>query len=207
MKSLKFNYARNNHFQSIYRKYQPMKSVILSRVSSEDQVKGKSLDAQKRECEKYVQENNFELLKIFEFQESATSGERDELNKCLDFIQKQKQTIALVVHCVDRLQRGFKESTVLEKMIMNKNLEVHFIKESLVVREDNFLEVSLQWDMYILGAKMYVKSLKKHVRKGMKESREQGIVYKFPEGYIRQNGQVDTTSSSELISEAFSLFS
>ncbi len=183
-----------------------MKSIILSRVSSEDQIKGKSLDAQKRECGKYVKENRLELLKLFEFQESATIDERDELNKCLEFIHKQKETIALVVHCVDRLQRGFKESTILEKMIMNKNLEVHFIKESLVVREDNFLEVSLQWDMYILGAKIYVNSLKKHVRKGMKESRAQGIVYKFPEGYFRQNGQVDTTDSSELISEAFNLF-
>ena len=74
-----------------------------------------------------------------------------------DESRKSKSTIALVVDSVDRLQRGFKESQLLDDLIKKDNiLEIHFYKEGFVVHKDSTSSDIMRWDFSILGAKMYV---------------------------------------------------
>ncbi len=56
-------------------------------------------------------------------------------------------------------------------------------------------------------AKYYSDAISDNVRRANEKLRLQGVVSKFPEGYVRKYGEFNTTDSSELISEAFNIFS
>ena len=48
-------------------------------------------------------------------------------------IRKSKETIALVADTIDRVQRSFKESVVLEELRKEGKAEIHFMREGLVL--------------------------------------------------------------------------
>lgn len=48
-------------------------------------------------------------------------------------IRKSKETIALVADTIDRVQRSFKESVVLEELRKEGKVEIHFMREGLVL--------------------------------------------------------------------------
>lgn len=81
------------------------KAVILARVSSKEQEDGYSIDAQKYRLQEYCTRKGLETLRIFEFSESSTVGNRKKFMDAIDFAKKQKELIAVVSDKVDRLQR------------------------------------------------------------------------------------------------------
>jgi site-specific DNA recombinase len=58
--------------------------------------------------------------------------QRKEFEKILVIIRKSKETIALVADTIDRVQRSFKESVVLEELRKEGKVEIHFMREGLV---------------------------------------------------------------------------
>src|ERR1700690_3908362 len=96
-----------------------MKSIILSRVSTKEQAEeGQSISAQTRRLTEYVEKKQLEFWKVFEIAESSTKDSRKKFDEVLDVIIKAKfvEPIALVVETVDRLQRSFKESVILDDL-------------------------------------------------------------------------------------------
>ena len=87
-----------------------MKAVILARVSSREQENGMSIDAQLENLNKYIQRNGLSLLKTFQITESSTTGDRKKFVEMLSFVKAQREKIAIVADCIDRIQRSFKES-------------------------------------------------------------------------------------------------
>ena len=51
----------------------------------------------------------------------------------LEFVSKYKEKIAIVVNCVDRLQRSYKDTPILDEMRKEGKIEVHFLKEKLIL--------------------------------------------------------------------------
>ncbi len=102
------------------------KAIILSRVSSKDQEEGYSLEVQTDRLEKYCDRRNLRILQKFRIVESSTRGDRKEFMKIIDFIKKQRETIALVADKVDRIQRSQKETYVLDSMVKEGKLVLHF---------------------------------------------------------------------------------
>ena len=49
--------------------------------------------------------------------ESSTRGERKEFAAMLEFVKAQNETIAIVADAVDRFQRSFKESVLIDELI------------------------------------------------------------------------------------------
>lgn len=86
-------------------------AVMLARVSSRKQERGASLEAQERSIREYCTKNELKIIepypKAFIFTESSTRGGRKKFNEMINFIEKQKHKTAIVVHTLDRLQRGF----------------------------------------------------------------------------------------------------
>ena len=76
-------------------------AVMLARVSSRKQERGQA----------YCHRNDLTIVeptpKAFVFTESSTRGGRKKFNEMIDFIEHQKRKTAIVVHTLDRLQRGF----------------------------------------------------------------------------------------------------
>ncbi len=192
-----------------------MQAVILSRVSSEEQKQGFSPEAQLTNARRYQKALKMDLIKEFYFDESASyskpNSKRTKFWEVINYIKDQYkntgQRIALIADVVDRLQRGFRELNTLEDMINDGVVELHFVEDKLVVNLENIEDTGGNWESKILEAKNYIRKLRKNVKRGMRGAREEGVVFKLPEGYIRKNGEVTLSNNSDLISEAFDLFS
>ena len=146
------------------------KAVIFTRVSSKDQEEGHSLNAQLKRLQEYCKRYNFDIVEEFEVSESSTIGDRKKFHEMIKFVQSEsrrtKSTIALVVDSVDRLQRGFKESALIDELRKSKVIEIHFYKEGFCLNDSSSSSDIMRWDFGILGAKMYVAAISDNVKRG-----------------------------------------
>ena len=51
----------------------------------------------------------------------------------LDFAKSQNETIAIVADAVDRFQRSFKESVLIDELIRKEQMELHFYRENMII--------------------------------------------------------------------------
>ena len=178
-------------------------AVILARVSSEEQTDNFSTPAQIRRAKEYCQKKDLRVLEVFEFTESATKGKRKVFWEVMDFIESKKVPVALVVDCVDRLMRGYREIAYLEDKITSGKLEIHFIQDSLILDSRTFLENTGIWEMKILMARQYAVAIMKNTRRGNEEARHRGEAFRVPVGYIRKDNIVTLHPKSHIITELF----
>jgi site-specific DNA recombinase len=84
-----------------------MNGIIYCRVSSEEQVKGTSLESQELSCKEYARTNGINVVKIFtEEGESAKFVDRTKLLELLDYCKKNKGLVQiLIVWKLDRFSR------------------------------------------------------------------------------------------------------
>lgn len=168
------------------------KAVILARVSSKEQEDGKSLDAQLDICRKYAFREGLQILKEYEIVESSTKGARKKFSEMLSFALSQNEPIAILSHTVDRFQRRFDESVIVEPYIEAGKLELHFINSGLVVTRNNLHDNSLVWDVSVLGARAYINNIKINTRRGLNKKIADGeFPGKAPAGYknVRLNNK------------------
>jgi DNA invertase Pin-like site-specific DNA recombinase len=162
-----------------------MKAILLARVSSKEQEEGQSIPAQEHRLREYAERKGFTIDQVFKITESSTKDTRKEFEKILVQIRKSKETIALVADTVDRVQRGFKESIVLEELRKQGKVEIHFMREGLVLNIKSNSSDIIRWDMGVLLARNYVLQLSDNV----KRSKEQAVrcgewIGLAPIGYI-----------------------
>lgn len=146
-----------------------MKSVILARVSSREQESGFSPEAQVVRLKDYAASRDLEVIKVYNFVESATIDNRKNFDSILSFISTQPGTIAILVETIDRILRDFKDAVTLDELRKQGKIELHFYRENLVVhlvvhKESNSADI-LRWDMGIMFAKSYVLQLSDNVKR------------------------------------------
>ncbi len=164
-----------------------MKAIILARVSTKEQEEGHSIAAQRQRLVDYCARKGLQVIKIFELIESSTRGERKAFAAMLEFVQAQKELIAIVADAVDRFQRSFKESVIIDNLIRKKQVELHFYRENMVIGEGASSSDILRWDFAVLGAKSYVANLSDNVRRSLEYKRKKGEWGgKAPRGYLNQ---------------------
>lgn len=171
-----------------------MKAVILTRVSSKIQEDGKSLDAQKENLLRYCQRNNLEILETYAIVESSTHGHRKDFCAMLDFCKRQKETVAVLVDAVDRLQRSFKETPLLEELRTSGKIELHFIRENLRIAKDSRPNEIMIWNIHVMLAQSYVLQLSENVKRSFNYKKENGEWFgSAPLGYLNyKNSQNDS---------------
>ncbi len=175
-----------------------MKAVILARVSTKEQQEdGHSLGAQSRNLEQYADRKSLKIIKVFTIIESSTKGERPEFVRMIDFIKAQKEKVALIVDTVDRLQRGFKETPILNELLEKDVLELHFVKEGNVLSKDANSSQKLMWNMGVVMAQSYTDSLSDNVKRSRKYKTANGEwCGPAPLGYLNS---IDTTTGKKTI--------
>ena len=154
------------------------------------------------------------VLRVFELVESSTRGDRVEFMAMIAFVKKQRKRIAIVADAVDRVQRSFKESILLDDLRKTGLVEVHFLREGLVLNEKTPPEMLLMWDFSTLTAKSYVTALSHNVRRSMQFKLQNGEwIRRAPVGYLNRRDAVTGKSTvvvdpsrSPLIKEAFRLY-
>lgn len=148
-----------------------MKSIILARVSKDDQHTEPQLA---NAIEYRNRRNGLEKWLEFEFDESSTKDKRKKYDLVIDEIKKSKEPVALIVDTIDRLQRGFRESVILEEYRKSGQLEIHFIRENLVLNKDSNSADLLRWDMGVMFARSYVLQLSDNVKRKRRNQIENG---------------------------------
>ena len=161
-----------------------MKAVILTRVSSKEQEERLSLDAQSTRLIEYAKRKNLEVIKSFQIVESSTQGDRKKFKEVIDFCKKQKEPVALLADAVDRVQRSFKESVMLDDLVRKEKIELHFYRENMIIGKNSTAINVMQWDFAVMGAKSYVLQLSENVKRSLDFKANGGeIVGSAPVGY------------------------
>jgi site-specific DNA recombinase len=127
-----------------------MKAIIFARVSSRDQEDGQSIPAQVRRLTEYALKKNFKIENTFQVTESSTKETRKQFDQIISFIKKSKEAYALITDTVDRLQRSFRETPLLDELRRQGKIELHFLREGLIINQFSNSAQLLQWDVGVL---------------------------------------------------------
>lgn len=160
-------------------------AVILARVSSKEQEEGYSIDAQKHRLETYCNRRGLSVIKTFEITESSTNGDRRKFMALIKFVKSQREPIAIVADKVDRVQRSFKEYPLLDALIQQGKIELHFNTENYVIHKDSVSQERLMWSMGVIMAQSYIDSMRDNVKRSFDQKIRMGEwIAKAPLGYL-----------------------
>jgi len=168
-----------------------MKAVILTRVSTKEQEDGHSLSAQKERLVNYCKRKEMNVVKIFEIIESSTIGGRKKFYEMIEFIKKQNGKIALIADAIDRVQRAFTDSIPLEKLRTQGKIEIHFLREGIILNETSKGTDIIRWDYSVIGAKTYVLNISDNVKRSTEYKLRNGEwIGAAPLGYLNAEDHI-----------------
>ena len=163
----------------------PKKAIILARVSTKEQEEGYSIAAQKHRLQQYCERKRLDVIQTFEVVESSTQGDRKDFMSMIEFIRKQRECVALVADKVDRVQRSFKEYPLLDALIQEGKLELHFNTENYIIHRESVSQERLMWSIGVVMAQSYVDSLRDNVKRSIDQKLRVGeCIGTAPIGYI-----------------------
>ena len=176
-----------------------MKAIILARVSNEEQLEGQSIPAQLARAQDYCHKRELKIKSEYCFDESSTKDQRKKFEQIINEIKQAKEPMALVVETVDRLQRSFKESVLLDELRKAGKLHIHFIRENLVIHKDSNSSEIQRWDLAVFVAKSYVLQLSDNVKRSNEYKRKNGEwAGKAPIGYLNS---VDDKNNKTVVAD------
>lgn len=193
-----------------------MKAIRLHRVSNPSQAESThhSIFAQQNRTGEYVSKNDFEQFKVYNIEgESAYSGERKQFQPIVEDVKNSKECIAIVVDCVDRFQRGFREAVIFDDLRKEGKCELHFIQDELVISKDSPPRKIISWDDKVLDAKKYSSKISENVQRGLEGKRDRGQKAGLPKfGYmknendLRNKVHIPDPTRFELVKKIFTFY-
>ena len=150
------------------------KACLFCRISSKEQEMGQSIDAQLQNLRSYCKRLEFSIIKEYAITESSTRGDRKKFTEMLSFVKQQKTKVIIVADCVDRIQRSFRESIELSDLVHANKIELHFVRENLIISSESNTSDNMRWDFGVLAAKSYVSNLSDNVKRSLKYNLEHG---------------------------------
>lgn len=187
-----------------------VKGVLYARVSSKEQEQeGFSVDAQLRLLKAYAAEKGVEVARVFTEAETAKASGRTAFGEMLRFLSSHPGHVVLVEK-VDRLYRNFADYVKVDDL----KVEVHFVKDGMVVGESSRSQDKFMHGIRVLMAKNYVDNLSEEIRKGLNEKAAQGIYPTHaPLGYLnvqeagtKRKTIVPDPARAHLVKEMFELY-
>ena len=138
--------------------------VLYTRVSSKEQEKeGFSIPAQQKLLRTYAVDNQFFIAKEFQDIETAKQSGRVSFTDMLNFFTANPSIKTLLVEKTDRLYRNLKDWVTIDEL----ELEVHFVKENVVLSDNSRSGEKFMHGIRVLMAKNYIDNLSEETRKGM----------------------------------------
>lgn len=188
-----------------------MKAIILARVSSKEQEDNNSIPAQTRRLNEYAVRLDLHIIENYQLVESSTKANRTKFTEIIATIRKSKEPIALVTDTIDRLQRDFKESVMLDELRKAGKIELHFVREGLIINQLSNSADILRWDMGVMFAKSYVTQLSDNVKRSQEEKLRNGEwLSSAPFGYknVRRDGKawIEPDANADIVRAMFKLY-
>ncbi len=176
------------------------KAIALVRVSSEDQKLGYSLEAQSFRTSEYCMRHGLELVKTFEIVESSTVGDRKDFHAAIDFARRQKERYAIITDKVDRLQRRLADTPLLEKLIAEGRIELHFHVENVQIHKNSTSQERLMWNLHVILAQSYVDALRDNVNRSIQQKLRKGEwISLAPLGYMHLKGHENERGTGKIM--------
>jgi site-specific DNA recombinase len=183
--------------------------VVYTRVSSKEQaMKNLSLDSQMDVIMDEVRRNNIPVLAMFggTFESAKTDG-RNEFNRMLEFVKKNKKKVThIYVYTLDRFSRTGGAAIKLVNDIREKyGVEVYAVTQPIDTSNDTG---KLNQNMQLLFSHYENSMRRQKSMEGTKTKSERGLwCYKPPIGYDRVvvNGikEIKINKTGELLRKAF----
>src|SRR6266511_586302 len=154
-------------------------AVVYARVSSKEQeMEGFSIPAQLKLLRGYAAAHRLTVLEEFVDVETAKRTGRPGFTAMVEFFKKHGNAKSsehmrriLLVEKTDRLYRNLKDWVTLDDL----DLEIHFVKENVVLAHDSRSSEKFMHGIKVLMAKNYIDNLSEEASKGMLEKAEQGF--------------------------------
>ena len=165
-------------------------AVVYARVSSKEQEKeGFSIPAQLKLLRDYALAKGIQVIEEYADVETAKQAGRSSFSKMVGYLQQHPEARIILVEKTDRLYRNLKDWVTLDEL----DLEIHFVKENVVLSSDSRSSEKFMHGIKVLMAKNYIDNLSEETRKGMIEKAEQGVWPSYaPFGYrnvVGENGK------------------
>ena len=156
-------------------------AVLYARVSSKEQERGGfSIPAQLRLLRTYAAANGITVSREFLDVETAKDVGRIGFNEMIKLLSRTPERRVLLVEKTDRLYRNIRDWVTLDEI----QLEIHFVKENLILSANSRSSEKFIHGMKVLMAKNYIDNLSEETRKGMDEKARQGFWPSYaPLGY------------------------
>ena len=107
-------------------------AIIMSRVSSDEQAKGYSLNVQLEQLTNYCKRNNLNIVKHYKEDHSAKDFNRPEYQKFLQFAKKNKDKIdVLLITSWDRFSRNITDSLIMLRRLDKLGIQVQAIEQPI----------------------------------------------------------------------------
>ena len=161
-------------------------AVLYARVSSKEQDKeGFSIPAQLKLLRGYAADQHLIVAREFIDIETAKQAGRANFGEMLAFLRRARTIRVLLVEKTDRLYRNLKDWVSIDDL----DLDVHFVKEGVVLSAQSRSSEKFMHGIKVLMAKNYIDNLSEETQKGMREKAEQGIYPSWaPLGYRNVDG-------------------
>src|SRR5207248_414892 len=110
---------------------------------------------------------------------------RTGFTEMLKFLKQNAACRVLLVEKTDRLYRNLKDWVTLDEL----DLEIHFVKENIVLSKDSRSSEKFMHGIKVLMAKNYIDNLSEEVKKGLRTKAAQRLWPSFaPLGYSNMLG-------------------
>jgi DNA invertase Pin-like site-specific DNA recombinase len=161
-------------------------AVAYARVSSKEQEReGFSIPSQLKLLRGHAQACGVDVVCEFVDVETAKEPGRANFSEMLSFLEREPSCRLLLVEKTDRLYRNLKDWVSIDDV----DLEIHFVKENVVLSPDSRSTEKFMHGIRVLMAKNYIDNLGEEVSKGLREKAEEGLWPSFaPLGYLNIEG-------------------
>ena len=163
-----------------------MNAIIYTRVSSDEQVEGTSLDFQREDCLRYAQNKGMAVVAMFEERgESAKFADRPQLQELMRQCAARKRKIdALIVWKLDRLSRNQMDYYYIKRTLSEQGIAIHSATEASLDGPDS-LSSRVYETFTALQAEIDNCIRRERVIRGMAAKVEAGIYpWQPPLGYL-----------------------
>ncbi len=163
-------------------------AVAYCRVSSSEQEEsGYSIPAQKNLIIEYARKNHFTISAWFIEAKSGKPGSaRKEYTRMLAHLAKHRSIKVVLCEKADRFSRSLSDAEVVEQ----RNLELHLIRDRLIITPDAPTTQHLQHELSVVIARNYLRTLRAEIIKGMTAKAEAGLwPSAAPTGYRNVSGR------------------
>ena len=150
-----------------------VQATIWARVSSEEQRSGHSIDTQIANGKKYCDERNLYVIDTIDAVESSNKEVRHKFLAMIEFVEKQKEPINLVIQSVDRLHRDSKSFSTILALKDKGKLIIHCTRDGAVYYKYNN---DIVYQMQHMMANLETKTLGSRVITGFARKAEEGTI-------------------------------